>query len=158
MKFFTFTRIVSFIFFFLIVMPLLLNYVGSLFNLSCPVINFVNRRFGTVLIFFGAVIIAYCARLFFIFGKGTPVPTDPPKKLVVAGLYKYSRNPMYIGMYLVILGELFLSGSFLILTYLLFIAIVFHFYVVKVEEPKLKKRFGKQYEEYLKRVPRWIIW
>ena len=89
-------------------------------------------------------------------GKGTPAPIDPPKTLVVRGLHRYVRNPMYIGVLLVIAGQAWLFWSRGIAIYALCVAAVFHVWVLIYEEPALKKQFGEEYERYKASVPRWI--
>jgi protein-S-isoprenylcysteine O-methyltransferase Ste14 len=89
-------------------------------------------------------------------GLGTPAPIDPPKRLVMEGLYRYTRNPMYVGVLLVILGHFLWSGYWVLMAYggLFFIAT--HLFIVLYEEPHLKKTFGADYDEYCRRVSRWI--
>ena len=89
-------------------------------------------------------------------GKGTPAPIEPPKELVVTGLYNYVRNPMYVGVLLVIIGHFWWFGFWNLLIYALFVFLAFSAFVIFYEEPNLKQRFGAAYEAYLKRVPRWI--
>ncbi len=89
--------------------------------------------------------------------QGTPAPTDAPGQLVDAGLYTYSRNPMYACTVLTLLGcaALFRSGPLLL--YAAVIAGVYHGIVVRVEEPRLEQRFGEAYREYRRAVPRWVL-
>jgi protein-S-isoprenylcysteine O-methyltransferase Ste14 len=89
-------------------------------------------------------------------GKGTPAPFDPPRALVVGGLYRLVRNPMYIGDLLVLWGESLLFGSLLLLAYSLLILAVCHLFIVLFEEPALRRTFGGAYERYCDAVPRWI--
>ena len=89
-------------------------------------------------------------------GRGTPLPTDPPKELVVTGFYRYVRNPIYVGVMLIFLGHFLWSGYWSLLLYALLSFIGVHFFIIFYEEPTLKKKFGAAYEEYLRRVPRWI--
>lgn len=89
-------------------------------------------------------------------GGGTPAPMDPPKELVVTGFYRYVRNPMYVGILLMLIGYFLWFGFWSLLIYAIFVFIVTHLFVTFYEEPTLKKKFGASYEEYLKRVPRWI--
>ena len=89
-------------------------------------------------------------------GRGTPLPTDPPKELVVTGFYRYVRNPIYVGVMLIFLGHFLWSGYWSLLLYALLSFIGVHFFIILYEEPTLKKKFGAAYEEYLRRVPRWI--
>ncbi|VVA44202.1 conserved hypothetical protein [Candidatus Roizmanbacteria bacterium] len=109
-----------------------------------------------IFLFIGAGLFLYCSRLFLIFGKGTPVPVEPPKKLVVSGLYKYTRNPIYIGYFMILQGEFLFFGEFLLLIYFFLAIIGINIYVIFHEEPILKKRFGKSYQEYFKKIPRWL--
>lgn len=100
--------------------------------------------------------LVWCFWDFLAKGKGTPAPMDPPKELVVSGLYKYVRNPMYVGVLFVILGHFLWFGFWNLLIYAALVLLAFHSFVIFYEEPNLKQRFGAAYEEYLKRVPRWI--
>ena len=89
-------------------------------------------------------------------GRGTPVPSDPPKELVITGFYRYVRNPIYVGVLLIFLGHFLWFGYWALLIYTVFAFIGVHSFVVLYEEPTLKRKFGTSYEDYLKRVPRWI--
>lgn len=108
-----------------------------------------------VCILIGTVIYLRCAWDFASEGLGTPAPIDPPKMLVVTGLYRWTRNPMYQGVFLILLGEclLFLDRGLSIYTALF--ALVFHSFVVFYEEPALRSRFGASYSDYCRKVPRW---
>lgn len=89
-------------------------------------------------------------------GRGTPGPWDPPKKLVVEGPYRVVRNPMYWSVFLVVLGESVLFHSLALLELsVAFLAATFLF-VLFYEEPALRRKFGAEYEEYCRRVPRWL--
>jgi protein-S-isoprenylcysteine O-methyltransferase Ste14 len=94
--------------------------------------------------------------LFFRFGKGTPAPWNPPKKLVVKGLYRYMRNPMITGIIFILFGEALLYWSLVLFIWAFIFLIANMLYFPFVEEKKLLKRFGKEYDEYTKNVPRWI--
>ena len=89
-------------------------------------------------------------------GGGTPAPIAPTKILVVHGLYRFVRNPMYIGVELAVLGQAWLFHSFRILVYLAVAAGAVYLFVVFYEEPTLRKKFGAAYDEYCMHVPRWI--
>jgi protein-S-isoprenylcysteine O-methyltransferase Ste14 len=93
---------------------------------------------------------------FAVVGGGTPAPFDPPRKLVTQGLFRYVRNPGYIGGLLIILGEGFILESVLVFVFGAFMFAMFHFFVICYEEPKLTEMFGKSYEKYLDTVPRWF--
>jgi protein-S-isoprenylcysteine O-methyltransferase Ste14 len=89
-------------------------------------------------------------------GKGTIMPWDPSHRLVVAGIYQYVRNPMILSVIMIVAGEALLFASiWLGLVALIFFAIN-HVYFILSEEPGLEKRFGEEYMEYKKNVPRWI--
>ena len=104
----------------------------------------------------GTTVLIWCFWDFLVNGKGTPAPIDPPKELVVSGLYKYVRNPMYVGILLVILGHFLWFGFWNLLIYAAVVFAAFSAFVIFYEEPTLKRNFGAAYEDYLKRVPRWI--
>lgn len=106
--------------------------------------------------FIGSLIILWCFWDFAFRGHGTPLPTDPPKELVITGPYRYVRNPIYVGVALIFLGYFLWFGYWALLTYTVLSFIGVHFFVILYEEPTLKKKFGVAYEDYLKRVPRWI--
>jgi protein-S-isoprenylcysteine O-methyltransferase Ste14 len=89
-------------------------------------------------------------------GRGTPAPIDAPKELVAVGFYRYVRNPMYVGVLAIILGHFLWLGFWNLLIYAIVVFIAFHIFVTYYEEPTLKRQFGRSYEEYLERVPRWI--
>lgn len=86
----------------------------------------------------------------------TPAPIDPPKVLVARGLYRVVRNPMYVGVVLILLGESVLFASATLLGYALLAWVVVHLFVVFYEEPTLRQKFGTSYENYRKTVPRSI--
>jgi len=104
----------------------------------------------------GTATLLWCFWDFLVKGRGTPAPIDPPKELVVSGLYNYVRNPMYVGVFLVIIGHFLWFGFWNLLIYAVFVFMAFHSFVTLYEEPNLKQRFGVAYQEYLQRVPRWI--
>jgi len=104
----------------------------------------------------GGAILLWCFWDFFSKGGGTPAPIDPPKELVVTGLYNYVRNPMYVGVLLMLFAHFLWFGFWSLLIYMLFVFLAFQVFVTRYEEPTLKKKFGKAYDKYCKRVPRWI--
>jgi protein-S-isoprenylcysteine O-methyltransferase Ste14 len=111
---------------------------------------------GLVATLVGATILIWCIADFARVGRGTLAPVDPPKALVIRGLYRYVRNPMYVGVVLVLLGEsaLFRSGSLLLYTGIWFLIV--NLFVMLYEEPTLRARFGESYEHYRRSVGRWI--
>ena len=112
---------------------------------------------GLLPILAGSLVSLRCFFDFFLVGKGTPVPTDPPQKLVVVGLYQISRNPIYVGILIILMGEAVVFNSLALFAYAVFIFCLFHIFIVVYEEPHLHKLFGKEYEKYQNAVPRWII-
>jgi protein-S-isoprenylcysteine O-methyltransferase Ste14 len=104
----------------------------------------------------GAAATIWCAWAFTVRGRGTPSPTDPPKELVVSGLYHYVRNPIYLGVIIFLLGHVLWHPSRAILWMPFIVAVASHLFVTLYEEPHLHKTFGVAYEEYCRNVPRWI--
>jgi protein-S-isoprenylcysteine O-methyltransferase Ste14 len=105
----------------------------------------------------GAAFYCWCAWEFASAGRGTPAPIDPPKLLVARGLYRVVRNPMYVGVLLVLLGESLVFGSWDLLRYAVLVWLCFHLFVVLYEEPALRRKFGASYEDYCQRVWRWTL-
>ena len=89
-------------------------------------------------------------------GKATAFPTDPPKELVIAGPYLYSRNPMYLGNLGIIFGAAFYLTSAMDLLYAAVLSVLTHFYITKSEEPVLVARYGEPYLRYVNAIPRWM--
>lgn len=104
----------------------------------------------------GFLVLAWCALDFVRKGRGTPAPLEPPKELVIGGLYRYVRNPMYFGVLLVVLGHTLWFGSPWLAAYALLLWFIFHVFVMGYEEPHLRKTFGATYIAYCQSVPRWI--
>jgi protein-S-isoprenylcysteine O-methyltransferase Ste14 len=89
-------------------------------------------------------------------GRGTPLPLDPPKKLVIQGPYRFTRNPMYLAVFSVLLGWTLLYRTLPLLLYSLAATLAIYLFVTRYEEPHLRREFGEEYEKYLAEVPRWI--
>ena len=117
---------------------------GSLFVLALAVLAL------------GGAIYAWCVWDFATVGRGTPAPIDAPKRLVVRGLYRYTRNPMYVGVLLVILGWAVLFRTAALCLYALVVGMCFHLFVVLYEEPHLQQEFGGEYDDYRGQVGRWL--
>lgn len=151
----TFLLASSFALFFFFIIPYVFIKLDAYFEISS--LSFFGQEIlGMFLVFIGIAIVFYSTVLFFHFGKGTPVPIDPPKKLVAKGLYKYSRNPIYIGYVGILLGEFLIFGSLLLLIYVSVTFLFIHLFIIYYEEPRLRKRFGKSYDEYTLKTPRWL--
>lgn len=104
----------------------------------------------------GLALAIWTSSLFLKVGRGTPAPWDPPQKLVVRGPYRHVRNPMITGVLLLLLAEATLLGSWPIAVWLAIFAVGNAVYFPLVEAPGLVRRFGDDYREYWRHVPRWI--
>jgi protein-S-isoprenylcysteine O-methyltransferase Ste14 len=104
----------------------------------------------------GAILALSCLVVFVHFGRGTAAPFDPPRNFVAVGPYRFVRNPMYIGGFMVILGFGLVLRSPCVAILALVFAGVFHLFVTVYEEPSLERRFGESYSEYKRRVRRWL--
>lgn len=111
---------------------------------------------AVLLLLLGTSVYLWCVWDFASFGRGTPAPVDPPKHLVVHGLYRYSRNPMYLGVVSVIFGWSLLFESLPLVIDGFAVAACFQLFVILYEEPHLKRVFGSSYEQYCARVGRWL--
>ncbi len=104
----------------------------------------------------GGVMILWCFWSFTFQGRGTPAPIDPPKELVTTGLYRYVRNPIYLGVLTLIIGYFLWFKTIWMLGYAVVAFLGCHLFVTLYEEPALKRKFGAAYENYCRSVPRWI--
>ncbi len=148
----------TFIFLFLL-LPIFLVWIPNRI-LSSPEYSYsLNagrfKYFGMVPISIGFIIYIWCSSSFVTHGKGSPIPFTPTKRLVVKGLYRFVRNPLYIAGSLVLAGEALLFQSVGILIYCLVMFAIFNIHVF-MEEKLLADQFGETYEQYRKSVPRWI--
>jgi protein-S-isoprenylcysteine O-methyltransferase Ste14 len=114
------------------------------------------RWFGWALVGTGATTVVECFARFALEGLGTPAPLAPTERLVVSGLYRYVRNPMYVGVVAAIVGQAFLFGSIVLLEYAALVWLFFFAFVLLYEEPALRRRFGPGYEQYCENVRRWL--
>ena len=104
----------------------------------------------------GAALALWCVLTFAFVGRGTPLPFDPPRRLVVRGPYRFVRNPMAIGVALALTGAALFYQSVGLMIFTGLFALVIHFFVVLYEEPTLRSMFGDEYEAYSRRVRRWL--
>ena len=111
---------------------------------------------GGVLICLGLVLVVATIRLFVTVGKGTLAPWIPTQRLVVQGIYRHVRNPMISGVFFVLLGEAVLAASLPIFCWFVVFVVGNAVYIPLAEEPGLVQRFGADYEEYRRNVPRWL--
>ena len=114
------------------------------------------RISGGIVFLIGLFLFGWCLYLFAARGKGPLAPWDPPRKLVVTGPYRFVRNPMISGVLLIIAGEALVHGSRTIGLWLLTFFVINQIYFMLSEEPMLEARFGEDYREYKRNVPRWI--
>jgi protein-S-isoprenylcysteine O-methyltransferase Ste14 len=111
---------------------------------------------GTGIYLIGLSILLYCITQFITEGAGTLSPTHPTKQLVIKGLYRFSRNPMYIGVLTMLWGEALFCRSTSLLIYSIIVFILFNLYIILFEEPRLTKEFGEEYLSYRRKVRRWL--
>lgn len=111
---------------------------------------------GVFLIVIGLGLMLATIPFFLRQSAGTNMPWDPAPELIVAGIYRYVRNPMHIGVFSIMIGEGLILGSILILGFVTFAIIMHLFYIPYSEERGLEKRFGEEYLVYKENVPRWI--
>ena len=111
---------------------------------------------GALLIVAGVVVLLDSFARFAIQGLGTPAPIAPTRHLVVTGLYRYVRNPIYLGLVAAIFGQGLLLGSVRLVGYGAFVWLACHIFVLAYEEPTLQRTFGIEYDAYRGKVPRWM--
>lgn len=134
------------------VIPLVL--VG--WTLNPPLLGIPGERFvGAVPIAVGLACLLDCFARFALVGRGTPGPVEQTAVLVVSGLYRFVRNPMYVCVVIIVSGQALLFGKALLFVYVGVLLVVFHLFVFLYEEPTLRQRFGASYEDYCLHVRRW---
>jgi protein-S-isoprenylcysteine O-methyltransferase Ste14 len=111
---------------------------------------------GGLFVVIGALFLARCIWEFAATGRGTLSPVDPPRELVVSGLYRYVRNPMYLSVATILLGEVLLTRSTGLLTFAAVGFVIVNLFVIGYEEPHLRRQFGASYERYTASVGRWV--
>lgn len=142
-----------------VVIPtLLLTLTTSLnpgWGLPAP-LPLISGIFGLGMIVGGLTLVVLTVRLFITVGEGTLAPWDPTEHLVVNGVYRHVRNPMISGMIAVLFGQALLFGSPAVLIWALLFTLINVIYIPRIEEPRLDDRFGADYREYVRHVPRWL--
>ena len=133
----------------LIIVPF---YIVESFDIRFSVITLI----GLVFLGTGLFVLILTISAFIKIGKGTLAPWNPAKKLIVGGIYGYVRNPMIMGVQAALIGESFILLSFHILLWTVIFFFINNIYFTLYEEPELGKRFGEEYLEYKRKVPRWI--
>jgi protein-S-isoprenylcysteine O-methyltransferase Ste14 len=104
----------------------------------------------------GLVLLLWCVRDFYVAGRGSLAPWAPPERLVIVGLYRLSRNPMYIAVLIILCGWATMFASRTLWIYAAFVATAFHLRVIFGEEPWLARTHGAEWAEYRASVPRWL--
>ena len=124
--------------------------------LAPPLLGGALRVAGVMLVLAGTVALVECFVRFALMGRGTPAPVAPTETLVASGLYRHTRNPMYVAVLAVLAGQAILFGSLALLSYTALVWLCAHAFVVSYEEPALASQFAGSYEDYRAHVPRWI--
>ncbi len=114
------------------------------------------RLAGAILILLGGLALLECFFRFALVGIGTPAPAAPTRHLVVSGLYRHVRNPIYVAVATLILGQALLFGDVRLLLYGGIVWLLFHMFVLGYEEPKLSRTFPDEYARFTAAVPRWL--
>lgn len=138
--------------FFVVIPYVILSSAGLGYRFDVGAVRYI----GLVPIALGIGIYLWCSHNFVFLGRGTPLHFTPIENLVVTGLYRYVRNPMYIGALLIVAGEALLFQSFGLIIYALASFGVLHLFILHFEEPHLAQKFGDMYIRYCKQVGRWI--
>lgn len=133
----------------LVIVPLLIE---DHFSITFDVLFFI----GLLLMIGGIMILIFTISMFIRIGRGTLAPWSPTQKLVTNGVYTYVRNPMISGVFIALIGESFIAQSVNIFIWSLVFFVINSTYFRVFEEPGLEKRFGSEYSEYKRNVPRWI--
>lgn len=121
-----------------------------------PIPNVALAMLGGFVMALGAVLLVECFARFALQGRGTPAPVAPPERLIVTGAYRRVRNPMYVAVVSLILGQAALFASLPLLIYGAVIWAGFHAFVLGYEEPTLRRQFPQDYAAFFAAVPRWI--
>ncbi|MCX6306876.1 MAG: isoprenylcysteine carboxylmethyltransferase family protein [Bacteroidetes bacterium] len=111
---------------------------------------------GIVLMWSGAALAIWCSILMFLFGRGTPLVTSAPQKIMARNIYGMVRNPMMWALFIVVLGEAFTFGQPVLFLWLAAMSRIIYLIVVNYEEPQLERRFGESWKEYCEKVPAWF--
>ena len=131
---------------------LILRWIGKGWLSSFTLLHTLSLSIGLL----GMGMVVWVSYSFVSKGRGTPIPLDPPTEFVASGLFRYVRNPMYVGVLLTLLSEMLFFQSAWLLAYSAVLWLILHTFLLLIEEPQLKARFGESYHEYLESTPRWV--
>lgn len=137
-----------------VIIPVFLTLKYPVYILGVP--HLLIRILSICLFLAGTMLFTSTLILFDKEGKGTLAPWHPTKHIVKSGIYRHSRNPMYLSVFTILFSEFLFTYNFGMLIWLLLFIMISGLYVIKVEEPHLKKRFGNIYDEYMMKTPRWF--
>jgi protein-S-isoprenylcysteine O-methyltransferase Ste14 len=115
-----------------------------------------SNRWGVVPLGVGIMLLLACVREFYVAGRGTLAPWAPPTALVVTGPHKWSRNPMYVAVLLILSGWAIGFRSWRLALYAVVVLVAFHLRIVLHEEPWLARAFGDTWTQYRQRISRWL--
>jgi protein-S-isoprenylcysteine O-methyltransferase Ste14 len=132
---------------FAFLLPVMIASTSSPFQLSLP---------GIAVFSSGLFALLWCVRDFYVIGKGSLAPWSPPRHLVTVGLYRFTRNPMYVSVVLILTGLALLYQSSALALYTATAALIFHLRVVFGEEPWLARTYAEKWQTYQTAVPRWL--
>ena len=135
-----------------VALPYIFLHTFALPRIAPPAVHWL----GLLPLALGLGVYASCALAFASLGQGTPASWDPPRQLVEGRLYRWTRNPMYVGLLLILGGEALFWYSPTLAIYTALIWVAFHLRVVGYEEPTLRRQFGDSYAHYYAEVPRWL--
>jgi protein-S-isoprenylcysteine O-methyltransferase Ste14 len=140
-----------------LVLPGIVAFAIPLALIGNRLAAFSPRPLGVLAFIAGVCVLLGCTVVFYVSGRGTLAPWSPPQRLVTVGPYRFSRNPMYVGVTLILIGwaALFWCGTLVV--YAALVLLAFHIRVIAGEEPWLKRTFGADWESYRARVPRWLL-
>lgn len=127
----------------------------SRWQLGAPLLGWAGGAAGGALVIVALAALVDCFARFALQGRGTPAPIFPPERFVASGLYRHVRNPMYVAVVSLIVGQGMVFGSRTLLEYATVVWAGFHAFVLLYEEPTLSRRFGRSYEAYRDGVSRW---
>ena len=135
----------------------LVPWLISGWRMETPLRGWMPLRLASVLLVaIGIPVLIDSFARFALHGLGTPAPVFPTRRLVISGFYRLVRNPMYVAVTEVILGQGLLLGNLRVLEYGALVWLAFHLFVMLYEEPTLRAAYGREYEEFCSAVPRWV--